>query len=183
MIRIGKGVEKRMKLDIMESMKVRHSVRTYQKKDIPEELLQEIRAFLDSLQNKEQSKVKIKLVKQELGDKSVKLGTYGVIKGASYFFAGVCENIKEGYRNLGYVMEKAVLFCTSLGLGTCWIGGTFNKGNFAKVIELAGNEVIGSVSPLGWEAEKNSWLGNIMSQKGKRKEFEVNSISIWMLSV
>lgn len=159
-----------MDSELMEVMKARHSVRTYEKKEIANELIEKINHYIEKIEDSYQ--VKIKLVKQGFGNGSVKLGTYGVIQGASYFLVAACKNTKEGHQALGFAMEEVILFCTSLGLGTCWMGGTFSKGSFAKVMPLEDNEVTAIVSPLGWEAKKNSFLGSIMSQKGKRNDFE-----------
>ena len=49
-------------------------------------------------------------------------------------------------------MESLILYATSLGLGTCWIGGTFKKGQFAKAIDLKGDEILPIVLPIGYEA-------------------------------
>lgn len=158
---------------LIELMKARHSVRTYEKREIPKEVLEKVDNYLLQI-TKDYPDVKIKLIHQRLGEQNIKLGTYGTIKGASNFFIGVCQNSKEGYQRFGYVFEKVVLFCTSLGLGTCWMAGTYKKSDFAKVTQLEENEAIAIVSPLGWEASKNSIIGKIMSQKGKRYDFEKN---------
>jgi len=54
----------------------------------------------------------------------------------------------------GYLFEKIVLFATDLGLQTCWLGGTFNKGNFEQNMNLLSNEFIPIVSPVGTKKEK-----------------------------
>jgi hypothetical protein len=62
----------------------------------------------------------------------------------------------------GYMFEKIILFATDLGLQTCWLGGTFNKGNFMKNTELGTNEIIPIVSPLGYRKEKKKLLETAM---------------------
>lgn len=52
--------------------------------------------------------------------------------------------------SLGYVFEKIVLYITSLGLGTCWLGGSFNKADFEKAITLEEDEFIPVISPMGY---------------------------------
>ena len=47
-----------------------------------------------------------------------------------------------------------MLFATDLGLQTCWLGGTFNKGNFEQNMNLLSNEFIPIVSPVGTKKEK-----------------------------
>jgi hypothetical protein len=55
-----------------------------------------------------------------------------------------------------------VLHATGLGLETCWMGGTFNRGSFEKNIDLAANEFIPVVSPLGYKHERPKMLESAM---------------------
>ncbi len=92
-------------------------------------------------------------------------GTYGIINGAKYFIAGIIdENRKRQYSliDFGYVFEKIILFITDLGLGTCWLGGTFNKKGFSKRITLKENEIIPGVSPVGIKSEKRHFKGSFV---------------------
>ncbi len=59
-----------------------------------------------------------------------KLGTYGFIKGAQEFVVGAIEKSDYYKENCGYIMEAIILAATDLDLGTCWLGGTFNKSLF-----------------------------------------------------
>lgn len=54
-------------------------------------------------------------------------------------------------------MEELILYATSLGLGTCWIGGTFKKGQFAKAMEVNQEEILPIISPIGYESENKSF--------------------------
>ncbi|MCU0554978.1 MAG: nitroreductase family protein [Syntrophales bacterium] len=84
------------------------------------------------------------------------LGTYGVIKGASLFIAGAVRKGPRAMEDYGYGMERNILFATSLGLGTCWLGGTLNRAGFARRIGLRGDELMPAVSPVGYPAQKRS---------------------------
>ena len=102
----------------------------------------------------------------------MKLGTYGVIKGAKYFLVSVSKKDDLSLMSLGYSLEKVILYCTSLGLGTVWLGGTFNKSNFSKVVNLKDDEKIPIVAPVGYEGGKKSILGALIgNNKNKRKPF------------
>ena len=81
------------------------------------------------------------------------LGTYGFIKGATGFIAGV---VRAGLKNLedyGYTMERIILYATDLGLGTCWLGGSFTKSSFAKLISIASHEIMPAVTATGYASE------------------------------
>ena len=49
-----------------------------------------------------------------------------------------------------------------MGLGTCWLGGTFNKGGFSKKILAVAEEVVPAVSPFGYTAKKSTALEKLL---------------------
>lgn len=84
------------------------------------------------------------------------MGTYGVIKGARQFMAGAVRHRPKAMEDFGYCMEKNILEATALGLGTCWLGGTFKRGGFADKMKLAEDELLPAVTPVGYAGEKRS---------------------------
>lgn len=90
------------------------------------------------------------------------LGTYGVIKGARGFIIGAVERGGKDMEDYGYLLEQALLFATDIGLGTCWLGGTFSKSGFSQTISLKENEVLPAVVALGYRADKRRWLDSLM---------------------
>lgn len=81
------------------------------------------------------------------------LGTYGFIKGASGFIIGATEVVGTHLEDFGYLMERVILFATDIGLGTCWLGGTFTKSSFAKKISASSSELIPAVTSVGYIAK------------------------------
>ncbi len=77
------------------------------------------------------------------------LGTYGIIKGATGFIVGALERGPKDLEGYGYLMEHAILFATDLGLGTCWLGGSFSKSGFTKKIAPAHGESMPAVTAVG----------------------------------
>jgi len=86
------------------------------------------------------------------------LGTYGFIKGAAAFIVGAVRPAAMNLEDFGYLMECAILLATDLGLGTCWLGGSFNKSNFAKKISAREDELVPAVASVGYIADKRRWL-------------------------
>jgi hypothetical protein len=160
---------------ITEIIKLRNSVRSYENTELSKEVKEKLQTYLDEINNSEGvfgGKIRIKLVEKDNGDKEIKLGTYGVIKGAKYYLVVACEKSKYDLEDLGFLFEKVILYCTSLGLGTVWMGGTFNKGNFSKAMQLKENEIQPIISPVGIESGKKSILSKLMGSNAlKRKEF------------
>ncbi len=118
------------------------------------------------------AKVRFRILKfDDMDEKEIKrLGTYGVIKGAMYFILGAVEEKPQAMEDLGYTMEKIISKATSLGLGTCWLAGTFRRSAFAEKIELTDNELLPAVTPLGFAAEKRSTLEKMMRRGAASKK-------------
>jgi hypothetical protein len=90
------------------------------------------------------------------------LGTYGFIRGATGFIIGAASQGKKNLEDYGYLMEQAILLATDIGLGTCWLGGSFAKGNFSRKIALKDDEIIPAVTALGYPADKRRWLDSMV---------------------
>lgn len=88
-------------------------------------------------------------------DTSLKgLGTYGFIRGATGFIIGATTGDEKYLEDFGYLMEKIILYATDLGLGTCWLGGTFTKSSFTRRMNLEQGEIVPCVTATGYPAEK-----------------------------
>ncbi len=85
-----------------------------------------------------------------------RLGTYGVIKNARLYLAGMIRPAPQAALDFGYCMEKLILEATRLSLETCWLGGTFSLGAFASAAGLRDGEEMPCVSPVGYAADSKS---------------------------
>lgn len=102
-----------------------------------------------------------------------KLGTYGVFKNPAAFLIMAAGSSKENLVDSGYSMEHLLLKTTDLGLGSCWVGGSFNKGNFSEKIGLKRGEILPAIAVLGNKAPKKTGIDNLLgtlAASGKRKE-------------
>jgi nitroreductase len=109
------------------------------------------------------------------GQKSEKIGTYGIIKNAPAYLITVCEKTKEALIDCGYVFEKLVLYLESIGLNTCWMGGTFNRDKIKVATTIGKDEMIPIISPVGYGAKKRSVIDKTFRKLGKsdhRKAFD-----------
>jgi hypothetical protein len=77
------------------------------------------------------------------------LGTYGFIKGRPGFIIGASGHYPKDLEDFSYRMEDLILFATDLGLGTCWLGGTFTRSSFAQRISATQDEIIPAVCAVG----------------------------------
>jgi nitroreductase len=148
---------------VMELTQARTSVRTYKEENLEPELRQKLADYMASAEGINGSPVRLLLLDRDIVPNGAKMGTYGMIKGARHYIAAM---VKKGDNaalvELGFLLEKVVLFAGSLGLGTVWLGGTFNKGQFAKAAQLSENEILPIVMPVGYPAENRSLLERMM---------------------
>jgi nitroreductase len=99
------------------------------------------------------------------------LGTYGTIEGAQNFIVGVIEKSKYDREHFGYIMESIILAATDLGLGTVWLGGTFNRSLFSAKINKKDNEIVPAITPIGYPAARTSKEITIRSYAKADKRF------------
>jgi nitroreductase len=81
------------------------------------------------------------------------LGTYGFIRGATGFIVGAVSAGEKDLEDYGCTMESLVLLATELGLGTCWLGGSFRRSSFARRIVPAPGEQMPAVVAIGHIAD------------------------------
>ena len=150
---------------ITEIIKKRFSCRTYADKPIEEETLQKLKEIMKSLPaGPFCSKPRFTLVNADSSSPQEwkKLGTYGVIKNARLFVAGAIKDTVNAMEDYGYCKELLVLRATELGLGTCWLGGTFSSSSFALAVDLQKDELLPTVTPIGYPAQRKSLAEKMM---------------------
>lgn len=143
------------KKPIAQVIRNRSSIRSYNNQPIDPLLADKVIRFLNESKGPFGIETRFKLVNVNTNytDSNLKLGTYGVIKGTSWFIASATKNTANNLLELGYILEKGILYATSLGLGTCWLGGTFKRGQFAKIMELKEDEILPIITPIGYASE------------------------------
>jgi hypothetical protein len=149
---------------ITQVIRERTSTRTYSSQALDSEVTDKIISFLNEGKGPFGVDTRFKLINANIDhiDANLKLGTYGVIKGTSWFIASAVKNTTNNLLELGYVLEKGILYATSLGLGTCWLGGAFRKGEFAKVMELKEDEILPIVTPIGYSSESRRIIDSLL---------------------
>lgn len=75
------------------------------------------------------------------------LAHYGFLTGVRHYIALVGERQDDLEERIGYFGEFVVLQATALGLGTCWIAGTYNKQK--SRVSLSSEETLVAVITIG----------------------------------
>lgn len=155
-------------------IKIRKSIRNFKEEPISDELIAKITDYAGTLQPRFGGEVRIDVVKQNFGSEPIKLGTYGMIKNGSVFLVLIYKDAPKASLSAAYLFEQVILYCTELGLGTCWMAA-FNKGDFEKLVSLNKNETLSNISPVGNIEEKPRFITTLARKIVKadaRKPFE-----------
>ncbi len=153
--------------ELRDAVVKRYSVRTYEKKPVEPELLEKLFDYASCIVNPFGPSMRLQLIRKSMAANGEKLGTYGIIRGADTFLAVTVVDKPFALEALGYEFEQLVLYAASLGLGTCWLGGTFNRSAFAAAIEIKEGELFPILSPLGYPKENKSFAEKIMRRATK----------------
>ena len=145
--------------ELIDAMKRRVSVRSYADRPVEQSVKESIRSLLEAHnQGPFGNRVRLNLI--DLSDleqaETRQLGTYGFIGGARLYVAGVVRYGPGAMQDFGYCLEQVIVRITHLGLGTCWLGGTFKRASFGRRLSLSDDEVILAISPIGYARDKRT---------------------------
>jgi nitroreductase len=145
---------------VLEVIRSRHSCRSFNNDPIARSLKKELLSRFEKLPRAPFGGA-MRLVISDIEDKrkGPALGTYGVIRGAKTYLIGAIGGAScNVLPDFGYCFEWAILQATELGLGSCWLGGTFKRDAFSEAAQMNPGELVAAVSPLGTPSEKLSLL-------------------------
>jgi nitroreductase len=147
---------------VTELVSRRCSWRSYVNEPLGEGVRDQIRKFISNLDSAPfHTSMRFSLIDTKMPHNSRVKGTYGVIKGARHFIVGTLKKADMAFEDFGYTMEAIILFITGLGLGTCWMGGTFSRSYFAQEMNLGPDEIIPAITPVGYSTKHRSVLDSL----------------------
>ncbi len=164
-------------ISTLDTIRNRRSVRTYADQPLNPGVRHKVEAILvDPGSGPFGHQVRFALIERSKAqqDEKVRLGTYGFISGAPYFVAGALKHGKMAEVDFGYVMEQIVLEMTCLGLGTCWLGGTFSRKEYAQVLRLDDRSWVPAILALGVPAKRKGTVKRLIrwgAKANNRKPF------------
>ena len=165
----------KLSIPVVETIQKRHSVRTYESKSLLSQDREALLMYMEQLNNPFGVPVHTYIIDQKLNAGGEKLGTYGVIKGASTFLGVSIPDTKLAPLAAGYEFENLLLLVTHMGLGTVWLAATFNRDSFASAMKIPKDELFLAISPVGYPAAKRSLTETMMRstmRSSSRKEWK-----------
>lgn len=164
-------------MTLMEAIDARHSVRAYKDMPIPQEVRDQLDAFVKTCN--EESGLNITISYDDPAGFDSRLAHYGSFSNVRNYI--ILKGSKRADFDFvcGYFGEKIVLYAQQLGLNTCWTALTFNK---KKVKELVpAGEALCMVIALGYgetqgNAHKSKSMYDVIDVKGGMPEWFVAGV-------
>ena len=133
----GRRVEtlqtKEGRMDILEAIYARHSVRQYKNLPIAEETAAELERLIRECN--EESGLKIQLIHNDPECFRTLFAHYGKFKNANHYITIVGpKDLPDLSERGGYYGEKLVLEAQRLGLRTCWVAGSYGRSKCKAVV-------------------------------------------------
>jgi len=162
---------------IIDIIKKRQSKRKFIDKELSKNDFEQVTNILKShTEAPFGNKISFSLIEKKFANENykIKLGTYGFISGAKYFIVCHAKQSEHIFEDAGYLFEKIILDLTKIGLGTCWLGGTFKRSDFSTVLKMEENVIIPAISPVGYPTPSKSVKEKIIrwgAKSDRRKEW------------
>ena len=164
-------------MTLLEAIDARHSVRAYKDTPIPQEVRDQLDAFVSDCNKESGLNIEVKYDDPEGFDS--RLAHYGSFSNVnSYIILKGKKCADFDYIN-GYYGEKIVLYAQQLGLNTCWTAMTFNKKRVKELVPAG--EKLCMVISLGYgetqgHAHKGKSMFDVIDVEGGMPEWFVAGI-------
>lgn len=159
-------------MDLRNAVMGRVSRRKYEPGSLDRSVMDQLEAAVAECNRS--SGLNIKIVMDD-GEAFAPAKSYGMLSGVSHYFAMISKaDDPDGDEKIGYYGESLVLLATRLGLGTCWIGGTYDKD--LCHVEVADDEVFRLAIVFGNVKQKESFKEKAIVKTVKRNCKEIKDM-------
>lgn len=95
--------------------------------------------------------------------------SYGLLKGAHTCIALIGNSASPASKiKLGYAGEMLVLEATALGLGSCWIGGTYHKKVARQFVQINEQESLFCLIAIGYNPQNMHFVEKMLSYANRK---------------
>ncbi len=155
---------------VADLVKKRYSCRSFDGRGLEAGMLEALERFPASLELPFASRLRFGVIDREKvrAENLFSTGSYGMIKGVRFYLAAlVARDAPRPWEDVGFALEAAVLQATALGVGSCWIGGIFDRRNFGKVLAIGESETLPAVVAVGRPALRPSLRDRLVRWSAK----------------
>jgi nitroreductase len=162
-------------MNINEAIEVRSSRRVYTSKAIEARKVEKLKKLIAQIN--QDSGLHLQLYINNGDAFSGLKMSYGIFKNVSNYIALVGNAKDQDYiEKLGYYGEKLVLEATMLNLGTCWVGGTYDKKTCK--CEIRDNENLLGIITLGYTPDVRPFKERMVYSIIRRKTKPISEMLI-----
>ncbi|MDE6578072.1 MAG: hypothetical protein K2K58_07880, partial [Muribaculaceae bacterium] len=160
----------------IQILRERKSIRSYTEEQLPLDIVKKLKAEI-TMTNTHQQGFRFQLITNDPDPMKGVSRSYGAFKNAHNYLAAVVDMATPHIcERAGYFAEKFAIRATELGLGTCFVGSTFNNKEVKAQIR-AGEKILFLVL-VGFAAEREKRLARIMTGFMHRKKRNPESFFI-----
>ena len=146
----------------LQTLQSRHSVRAFREEALSDTHVKKLKACITMI-NTHQQGLKFQLITNDPDPLAGFSKSYGVFTNPRNYMAAVVDTATpDVLERAGYYAEQVVIKSCELGVGSCFVGGTYNESK-VKVQLRAGEKVLFLVL-LGYPAEKTKFMAKIMAK-------------------
>ena len=133
-------------MNLSEAIDARRSRRKYRSVPLPGDAAASLQVLIDQLQQRDDVRMQL-VLDNGLAFAGLRR-SYGMFTGVQHYVGLIARrDDPTSPERLGYDGETVALTAVSLGLGTCWVGGSFDRS--ACPFDLADNETVACVITIG----------------------------------
>ncbi len=151
-----------------EDVKIRRSVRTFDGKELNDEVINDLKEYAKTIVNPYNIPVEFVFLNKD----DHKLSS-PVLSGEKEYISAKVKKGQNADVAYGYSFEKMLMYAVSKGLGTVFIGGTLPRDKFEKASELKNDEIMPCMSPIGYAADKMG-VKEVLMRKGVKADSRYN---------
>jgi nitroreductase len=155
---------------VADLIKKRYSCRSFDGCGLEPEILVALEKFPTALEFPFASRLRFGVIDRERvrAENMFSAGSYGMIKGVRFYLTAlVARDASRPWEDIGFALEATVLYATSLDLGSCWIGGIFDRRNFGKALGMGEKEMLPAVVAVGRPAARPSLRDRLVRWSAK----------------
>lgn len=139
-------------MTLTEAITARHSVRRYREFPLSAELAARLRAEAEACNTA--GALHIRLIENEPRALGGYLARRAGFVNARNYFALVGEKSRDLDERVGWFGERLALYAQTLGLSTCWVGGTYSARAVREAAKLDKGEKLVAILAVGCGAER-----------------------------
>ena len=155
---------------VAELIKKRVSCRSFDGRGLESGILEVLGKFPAGLELPFHSRFRFGIIDSEKvkAENIFSTGSYGMIKGVRFYLSAlVKKNAPRPWEDIGFALEATVLYATALDLGSCWIGGIFDRKHFGRALGMGADELLPAVVAVGRPDVKRSLRDRLVRWSAK----------------